>query len=869
MSTLALLCPTLHRGRARAHAARALTTAAPLAPSESSTQGRARERRLLTALRSFRKSHAKLIPSAGPPAPRPHTHTAPTLRPDYFSHPITRSDAYTQTFLYRRLAAALDSPYAGNDWARMAAHHDILWDSYTALCHAVSARALPPLLHRRVLLALIPNQGPWGDNLLRLGAAPAGPTAAATRILHTLDHRLLALLARMRDAATPQTEDYNAALWVCRFTGRYHTALALRDAMRRDAVPPDEATFSHLLDAFFSRHAGAPPVRPAHESHHIAPLVHTILADMSALGRALAPTLLDRIARLLRELDARTELDTLFREHYGFDLRHPDRVAHEFWKNKPPDAQLPGVSSNALNQLLFAYSWRREPWNALVAFEVLSGPLPPRPALAPRSTGDPGTGPAYEEDDEEDEDGDEPAARGPVVTEHPLVKRRAWPTVITYDTLLASATFAQDVLLTLHFLCTTLSDERRVHARALARFRTTGRLTIPRMRLSTWGARKAAELLANKHRAADLRWLQDALAQLVRDRWRRAREWAEAGVDRGVLVGDARRAALSAVREAERTAAEQARREERRHAAQPDDLDELLSGPGTQHLHYADPADAAASGAEADADADAEAEADRALAQQLEFQQHLRDSEAEAMRAVQAGGAGRAQALWAEQEQEEEPQAFRPAAPPPLSASAWAAVVRPEPPGMRGGEAQAPAHATGTPPLGGAGDAPPLAGGRGHPGEGLAQPPALASSPSPSPDGDIDIDPFHAPPHARQFRPSPYFPRTESDMATQLYMHLRVMQKQTGELQQFLDSALPPLISNETRWAIRRDQRHRARRTAQGWEELMRAVRDKMPGHKDANDFLNALGEVAGDRPAKTVPDTAFKFHNPAKSDGR
>ncbi|KZO93224.1 hypothetical protein CALVIDRAFT_540216 [Calocera viscosa TUFC12733] len=554
MSTLAFLCPSLHQCRPRFRLrypdslrtrqhqrTQPLSTtidadaAAP--PSESSFQGRQRERRLLNALRSYgrKRTRSDLVPASPPRAFADPAPPSPSraLREDYFSTAILRPEALTKSFHYVRLEGALRNPYRGCDLKAMRQYTDRAWACYTSVCDAVGYRSLSPELHRRVLAGMVPQPG---DSRT---ARVLGKSAWSEPQLRMLDHRVFTLLDRLRTiGAPPRTQEYNIALYAFRYTGRYESALVLLRDLRADGVTPDELTFRAVLESFFSRRKGIKRfVREGGEAAHIMPLLRGIMQDMAALGVPLSPLVLDRLARLLREMDAQAELDQLFRTHYGLDLRNPDRVAQEFLARAGPDAPLPGISTHALNTLLRVLSKKGDAWQALLAFEVLCHPLPgsavsPHSALDlypgfPRADKDarirPGTS-AFAEDEDDDLPWGNfmPLA----ATEH----RQPLPIVSTYDALVACAYWANNPILCIHFLNCAISDEKRVHARAVDHLRATGEWVHPRVRLSYKAVWLTAARVQEKHQAPELRYLQNALQQLV--------NWRDELLDELVRVAD-------------------------------------------------------------------------------------------------------------------------------------------------------------------------------------------------------------------------------------------------------------------------------------------------------------------------------------------
>ncbi|EJT97596.1 hypothetical protein DACRYDRAFT_111637 [Dacryopinax primogenitus] len=508
MSTLPFLCPCIHRPRTltslrhhtqnKSRCPRGLSSDASGSSSFAQSTSSHISRDLLTKLRAYSLRNPPPSPSADPSPPKRHA-----IQPDYFSRAVQRSDALKSTFAYRKLDAAIQASLAlDGGYSAHIQCADHVWAAYTELCDTVPS--LPPSLHRQVLTTAIPTR----QGTLRRTAASKWFEPR----LKSLEHRIFSVLRQLRQCGSPPTRaDYAFCLWVFAQTGRYESALSLWREMRQSMQEGDEWLLRLLLSSFLLRSKGRGFVRPAAEAAHLSTQLQNILTDIRQQGVLPSPYLLDRIARILREVDALPQLEAFFRLWYGLDLHHPDRISSEFVAAWGPNAVPPGISTNALNTLVRAYSWQRAPWQSLLVYEVLCHPLPQRFTRPPSSDSQLI---AFDEQDEEDAT----LPFGTYLRPSPFPTRQAIPNTTTYENLISSAYWANNMFLLVHFFNCMVSSELLEQERAFTRLEKTGVWAPPKHRTSALAVYLMGNELMDKHRGWELGYVVNVLRKLVERR---------------------------------------------------------------------------------------------------------------------------------------------------------------------------------------------------------------------------------------------------------------------------------------------------------------------------------------------------------------
>jgi hypothetical protein len=258
-------------------------------------------------------------------------------------------------------------------------NHTRVFSLYASLLDLMVTESLPKELHQQVLRKCIPSPAEMRyTNARRIirGDIPPSP--------HPYEARLKTVIDNMRRSGhEPDLDDFHFVLEQFAAVGHHRGAIAVYRAMKRDGYELRSKTFGLCLQAIAHRQTLSvhPSMRPTIIAETVH-LCHELVREMKEHRARWTSVKLDLIMRILKEsTDISTFLD-LLRTAYGIDLQYPDKAPLSQSASTTPLPSLPAaplpLSTSALNTIIDMLGSAGDVSRTVLAFEVLTKPLPPQ-----------------------------------------------------------------------------------------------------------------------------------------------------------------------------------------------------------------------------------------------------------------------------------------------------------------------------------------------------------------------------------------------------------------------------------------------------------------------------------------------------------
>ncbi|KII95389.1 hypothetical protein PLICRDRAFT_129139 [Plicaturopsis crispa FD-325 SS-3] len=302
--------------------------------------------------------------------------------------PVASSSTYSPSpeSLEQARVAIRESRHAdlAESLSRDAPNPSRVWGRYIDLLSFIGSETLPLHVHQAVLRKCVPpTKELRASNIKRLqdGTASTRP--------HKYEERMQLVIHHM-DASghKPTLDDYNFVLEQFAAVGHCDGAMEVYKELVHKGYAPTPRTYGLCLQAIAYKQTL--PCRP-HELPGIMArttrMCTDLLREMFARGIPFTSVNFDLALRVLKEATDDEGFAALIRTGYGIDLAYPDQQPLEHVRGKTKGArgrdiaaELPQplpFSTAALNTIIDVLGRRKKVPRMVVAFEVLTVPLPP------------------------------------------------------------------------------------------------------------------------------------------------------------------------------------------------------------------------------------------------------------------------------------------------------------------------------------------------------------------------------------------------------------------------------------------------------------------------------------------------------------
>lgn len=325
-----------------------------------------------------------------------------------------------------------------------------VWARYVDFASAPDYSSLPLEVHQKVLRKCVPH-----PSVLRPFAARRMQGPAPPRAPHPYEARLKAVMRNIRSITQkPSLDDYNYVLEQFASVGHLYGSMKVYDELRHAVkLQPDTRTLCLNLQSI--AHRLTLPMyksRRAMIQSDCAAFCKMLLNDMSSLDIPFTSVILDLAMRISKETADQAIFSQLLKLAYGIDLDFPDHLPIQRDHSASVEVGIPQLpnfqplSTAALNTTIDMIGRSRNVSKLILAFEVLTQPLPPQASQHY----------SLEFDDEDDFGVVNPASTQPHQTPH------AKPNSTTYHLLLKHLSRANHSTLARHYLFQAFQLDRVV-----------------------------------------------------------------------------------------------------------------------------------------------------------------------------------------------------------------------------------------------------------------------------------------------------------------------------------------------------------------------------------------------------------------------
>lgn len=336
-----------------------------------------------------------------------------------------------------------------------------VWNIYLDLGSVMGFEAVPFEVQQQVLRKCVP-----GTAQLRIAAARRMQAGNHPRTPHIYEPRLQTLIGHMRASGRkPTLEDYNFVLEQFAAVGHQNGARQVFQEMTHVGVEPSYRTYCFCLQAIAHRLTLPCPFRfRSNMLDEASRMCTDLLDDMWNRRIPLTSVNFDLVHRVFKETSDRATFDKLLKVGYGIDLAYPDRLpleGLEILTSSEKDVEntrfqpLP-FSTAALNTLIDMLGKTKQISKMVLAFEVLTTPIPP-------SVSNPLAEQGYKYDD----DDDDPAFYQfpfPGNDTPPYQPPSAVPNTTSFNLLIRYAAKANHAVFARHYVVQAMERDRAVDA---------------------------------------------------------------------------------------------------------------------------------------------------------------------------------------------------------------------------------------------------------------------------------------------------------------------------------------------------------------------------------------------------------------------
>ncbi|GJJ11253.1 hypothetical protein Clacol_005485 [Clathrus columnatus] len=447
---------------------------------------------------------------------------APNNSPSVETYGLDSEDPNLKTYAFQlKWDMLLDS------LARDRANPTRVWEAYCDVCSLVGFEKIPLKIHQQTLRKAVPPKERLGSIIVKRLQAERKPS-----VPHLYESRLQTIIRNIRESGyQPDLDDYHFILAQFSAVGYPDGCNAVfREMVHRQKLQPTYKTYGLCLQAIAHRLILPCPYRYRKDLlDYSSRMCFELLHDMWTRGIHLTSVNFDLTHRIFKETENWAIYEHLLKVGYGIDLANPDRLSLEV-QNQTLSSSSSNVSSStilpideasselpqgfkpipfetaALNTLIDALGTRGETSRMVVAFEVLTNPLPKT---------SPTTDIPWPEDDE-----DEPAFYQSGTTrncEYPSPK----PNTTTFIFLIRHMAKAKEDVFARHYLNLALEIERAENSR----LRNELQLSVPldQIKSPQLATTRAMVLplhgLGNRMRHRPfLRWIYWVTCQAIQDK---------------------------------------------------------------------------------------------------------------------------------------------------------------------------------------------------------------------------------------------------------------------------------------------------------------------------------------------------------------
>ncbi|KAA1466151.1 hypothetical protein DENSPDRAFT_830901 [Dentipellis sp. KUC8613] len=321
------------------------------------------------------------------------------------------------------------------------------WGSYIDLLQFLGLEQLPLEIHQRVLRRCVPSPNKLRELCAREYRARYFPKAP-----HPFEARLQAVIHNIRSAGfQPDIEDYHFILEQFAACGHYLGSKMILTELTSLQMTPTAKTYGLCLRALAHRLKLPCHVEMKEELlDSITRSCRDIIRDMRAKDIPFTSMNLDLAIRILKETAHEESFDSLVKFGYGIDLAFPDSPLLDDQTEQAvsttfgtPFRTHQPLSTSALNTIIDALGSFGRISKMVLAFEVLTQPLPKPPSRSPSF------------DDDEDDVG----VPAPSISAPTYRPPHAEPNTTTYYLLLKHASKTYHAVFARHYLVQAMEED--------------------------------------------------------------------------------------------------------------------------------------------------------------------------------------------------------------------------------------------------------------------------------------------------------------------------------------------------------------------------------------------------------------------------